>query len=174
MRRRQIGCCRQYLPLRLRHAGPSRLTLALSGRPQAVPARGWRKITDAPDARPNQRFTGSLERVVRARLQGFAPYLFAPFVPGNATSSTITTRDASCTMTPRYGTRSRTKPPNTTYQASTHQPDRLKSCTRLIVMAKDVHRETALIAINVANAARGSREEKKPTKMPSKMNGIAK
>jgi len=41
------------------------LTLALSGRPQALQARGRRKIGGAPDARPRGYWAGPLERVVR-------------------------------------------------------------------------------------------------------------
>jgi hypothetical protein len=39
----------------------------LSGRPQALQARGRRQEIDKPDARPGGRFPGPLERVVRQR-----------------------------------------------------------------------------------------------------------
>jgi len=44
-----------------------RLTLALSGRPQRVPARGRRKMADAPAARRSDVCHGPLERVVSRR-----------------------------------------------------------------------------------------------------------
>ena len=45
----------------------ARLTLALSGRLQALQARGRRKLSDATAARQRPTFHGPLERAVRAR-----------------------------------------------------------------------------------------------------------
>jgi len=53
--------------VRARHIG--RLTLALSGRPPRLPARGRRKMNDALAARRSAAPHGPLERVVRSHLK---------------------------------------------------------------------------------------------------------
>ena len=49
-----------------------RLTLALSGRPQALQARGRRKMAGAPDARLRRHVLGPLERIVRRHCVSFS------------------------------------------------------------------------------------------------------
>src|SRR5712672_1660154 len=53
------------------------LTLALSGRPQRIQARGRRKLDDAPDARRSTSLHRPLERVVRCP---YATHLSAPWI----------------------------------------------------------------------------------------------